>query len=155
MPKDKYKFFAPEFMEREKAPGWYTTIAVVGVIIALFFIFFMHRYLAAVVTILGVIVLFRYANIRAKKREVEISDEGVKMGGNFYPYEKLVGFWFIATNDGLVLYLKTKKRFLSNLAIPIENKNPDEIRAVLLLHLPELPSQGEDVVDRVGRILRF
>lgn len=155
MPNNKYKFFAPQFMEREKAPGWYTTIAVAGVIIALFFVFFMHRYLAAVVTVLSVVVIFRYANLKAKKQEVVIDDEGVKVGKNFYPYEKLVGFWFIETQDGLLLYLKTKKRFFQNAAIPLENRNPEEIRVVISAHLPELPSQGEDIIDRMGRILRF
>jgi hypothetical protein len=155
MPKNKYTFFASQFMEREKAPGWYTTIGIAGLAIALFFVFFMHRYLAAVVTVLGVIVLFRYANVKPKKRKIEISNEGIKVGGTFYPYEKLVGFWFIGTQDGLVLYLRTKRRFFSNIAIPIENKNPDEIRVILSPHLPELPSQGEDMIDRAGRILRF
>ncbi|TSC90291.1 MAG: Uncharacterized protein CEN92_490 [Candidatus Berkelbacteria bacterium Licking1014_96] len=155
MAKNKYTFFAPQFMEREKAPGWYTTIAVAGLIIALFFIFFMHRYLAAVVTVLSVIVLFRYASLKAKKQEIAIDDEGIKVGKNFYPYEKLVGFWFIETQDGLLLYLKTKKRFFQNSAIPLENKDPEEIRMVISAHLPELPSQGEDILDRVGRILRF
>jgi len=155
MPKNKYVFFAPQFVEREKAPGWYTTIGLAGLVIAVFFIFFMHRYLAAVVTILGVIVLFRYANVKPKKREVEISDQGIKVGTIFYPYEKIVGFWFIGTQDGIVLYFQTKRRFLANIAIPLENKNPDEIRIVLAPHLPELPSQGEDMLDKVGRILRF
>ncbi|MCJ7804549.1 hypothetical protein MUP35_02340, partial [Patescibacteria group bacterium] len=155
MPKNKYTFFASQFIEREKAPGWYTTIAVVGLIIALFFIFFMHRYLGAIVTVLGVLVLFRYANVKPKKREIEIYDEGIKVGKNFYAYEKLVGFWFVGTQDGLILYLKTKRRFSPSIAIPIENKNPDEIRVILSPHLPELPSQGEDMLDKVGRILRF
>lgn len=155
MPKNKYTFFAPQFMEREKAPGWYTTIGIAGLVITLFFIFFLHRYLAAVVTVLSVIVLFKYSGVKAKKRAVEISPEGIKVGQSFYPFEKLVGFWFVITSDGLTLYLKTKKRFFPNLAIPLENKNPDEIRLVLAPHLPELPSQGEDLLDRIGRILKF
>jgi hypothetical protein len=155
MPKNKYTFYSPQFVEREKAPGWYTTIAVAGIIIAFFFIFFMHRYLAAVVTILGVFVIFRYANVKPKKREIEISDEGIKVGKIFYFYEKIVGFWFIGTQDGLILYFQTKRRFFPNIAIPLENKSPDEIRTILSAHLPELPSRGEDALDKAGRILRF
>ncbi len=34
-------------------------------------------------------------------------------------------------------------------------RNPEEIRLSVSAHLPELPSQGEDIIDRVGRILRF
>jgi len=115
----------------------------------------MHRYLAAVVTVLGVFVIFKYANVKAKKQEIEISDDGVKIGTNFHRWEKIIGYWFTVTNDGILLYLKTKKRIFPNIAIPIETRNPDEIRLIISPHLPELPSQGEDMLDRVGRILRF
>jgi len=155
MPKTKYTFYSPQFMEREKAPGWYTTIGITGLIITLFFIFFLHRYLAAVVTILGVIVLFKYANVKAKHQAIEITQEGITIAKNFHPYEKLAGFWFIGTEDGPTLYLESKKRFLPNLSIPLENKNPEELKNVLSQHLPELPSRGEDILDRVARILRF
>jgi len=155
MPKNKFRFFVPQFTEREKAPGWYTTIGIAGLVIALFFIFFMHRYLAAVVTILSVIVLFKYAGLKPKKQEIQISDEGIKIGTIFYPYEKLVGFWFVSNDDGLLLYLKTKRRFFANIALTIENRDPDEIRIILSPHLPELTSQGEDILDRVGRIIKF
>ncbi len=155
MPKKKYSWRSPTFMFFEKSPSWYTTIALIGLAIALFFIFFLKRYLAAAVTVLSVIVLFRLANFKPKNQEIVVDDSGITVGNKLYDWEKLLGFWFVPTNDGLFLYLKTNQRLLPNVAIPIENKNPEEIRQTLLSYLPELPSRGEEMVDRVSRLLKF
>lgn len=151
----KYAWFAPQFMSFKKAPSWYTTIAIAGILVALFFIFFLHRYLAAVVTILGVIVLFRYSRTEPQKNKITINNKGIKVGSRFYLYEELVGFYFAPTNDGIYLYLKSNKRLSFNTPVLIENKDPNEIRATLAPHLPELPSQGEELIDKVSRVLRF
>lgn len=151
----KYSWRSPTFMFYEKSPSWYTTIVVIGLVIALFFIFFLKRYLAAVVTILSVVVLFRLARFKPKNQEITITETGVTVGKKLYNWEKLLGFWFVSTKDGLILYLKTNQRLLPNIAIPIENINPEEIRQALSAYLPELPSQGEEMVDRVSRFLKF
>lgn len=155
MKKKILSFFSPQYFTYEKAPSWYTAIGVAGFLVALFFIFFLKRYLAAIVTILGVIVLYRYANLKPKKRKIDIFEEGIVVGDKEYPYEKLAGFWFVPTNDGVYLYIKTNRRFWSNISVPLETRTPDEIRRVLSPHLPELPSQGEEMTDRLMRFLKF
>jgi hypothetical protein len=104
---------------------------------------------------LSVIVLFRLANFKPRNQEIIIADSGITVGKKLYNWEKLLGFWFTPTKDGLLLYLKTNQRLLPNIAIPIENINPEEIRQALSVYLPELPSQGEEMVDKVSRLLKF
>jgi len=127
----------PEFVPRPKTKRWY---AVVGGVLAifLFYAIWTANFLFAVIIFLSVfIAVFQYFEPR-RMLSVVIGEDGVIVDRKFYPYRSLNNFAIIYNPPMLkYLYLDFKKGVGGNLAVPIEEANPLELREILLNYLEE------------------
>ncbi|MFA6537479.1 MAG: hypothetical protein WCT18_03730 [Patescibacteria group bacterium] len=134
----------PEFVPKPKTKAWY---AVVGALLLFFLIYaiWTANFLFAVIIFLSVfIAIFQYFEPR-RMVNVVVGEDGIIVDRKFFPYRGLRSFAIVYKPPMLkYLYLDLQKGLGNNLAVPLEDVNPLDLRDVLLNYLKE-DLEREDV----------
>ena len=149
-----FSWEAEEFKFKEKRKDWYWIIgaaAVIGIVLSIIF----ANYLFAVLIFIAGLLMIQMASREPAIYTVEVSNEGVQIGGDFYAYEDVMRFWITKDNhDEPTLLLLTNQRINPVLVIPI---HPEiemlELRDVLLEFVEEekmkLPLSSQ-IIHKIG-----
>jgi len=108
----------------------------------------------ALVVVAAAITLVVTANIHPRKIHCELYNEGAVADGKTYNFEQCKSFW-IAGDSLPKAHLEIVGRFSGEAVLPLGDLDIGEVRAFLKKHLPEDEGRGEDIVDRINRIIRF
>lgn len=145
-PLTKIEWAAPEFTKHKKEKNWFALPAFIALIVIIIAIF-LKNFLLIVVTILAAFVLFLYALKEPKKIKFTINGKGIQIDQTLYRYEKLKSFWiFYEPPEVKEISLRSKKKFMPYIKIPLDDQNPVKIRRFLLRFLPER-KHAESVLD--------
>lgn len=145
---------APAFAYYDKSWLWIAGVVTVGVILLGVFIY-LRDYSAMAVVVVGTLVFLQQSRKKPEQLQYVIDQAGVTVGTTTYPWSALKSFWLVTDVSGGHLYLETTNRLLPTRTIHLANVEPAEVRARLAQRLPERTTQGEELADRLLRILRF
>lgn len=128
-----FSWEAEEFKFKEKRKDWYWIIgaaAVIGIVVSIIF----SNYLFAVLIFIAGVLMIQMASREPGIYIVEVSNEGVQVGEDFYVYENIMRFWITKdTHDEPTLLLLTNQRINPILVLPIHpNIEILELRDMLL-----------------------
>jgi hypothetical protein len=89
--------------------------------------------------------------------KLNIREDGLEIGRNFYSYRDLNNFWIIYQPPEVKkIYVSFKSRIAAPLVISLENQNPLKIRKTLLEYLPEdLEKEEEPASDSLSRTFKI
>lgn len=107
---------------------------------------------AALVVMIGV-ALYLLRTSAPRVFEHAITERGVVVGEKFYPYSQLQSFWILLSGGVGTLNLLSNKKFGLVMTLQLGEADIEKIRGSLSGKLPEDASRGEDMVDRVGKLL--
>ncbi len=150
-----------EYVSPKKNRRWYLIASLVAVICIVYALLTLN-YIFVVIIILGAILIILTDGAKPAILDIELSDDGVKVGKEFYVYEQLDNFFIIyRPKDGIKnLYIEFK-RFVkpqvsgaakagryewmlwlmnfarTRLSIPLDDMNPVVIRKNLLKYIKE------------------
>lgn len=144
MPKKKVipEFFTPKMMEaeeiktllvweapsrpfRKKDRSFYTTIAIIVVLLTL--ILFLAREFLLIGALLSLtFVAYVLAFVPPHHVKYRISTQGVTIGEDFYFWHFLDAFWFKESNGHKVLHIQTRLRFPAQLMLVLDPAKPEE-----------------------------
>jgi hypothetical protein len=150
-----------EYTAPKKTKRWYLIAGLVGIVLIAYALF-TSNLIFAVIIIIGAILIILSDGNKPGILTIELSDDGVKVGKEFYLYEQLDNFFIIyRPKEGIKnLYLEFK-RFVrpqvsgaaksgryewmlwlmnfarTRLSIPLDDMNPVLIRKNLLKYLKE------------------
>lgn len=128
---------ALEYKKREKTADWYWAVIIIAISIVVISIL-MHNTLFAVLVVLAVTTLLMFSNREPQVIEVEITDKGVRVVKELYPFSSLEAFWVDASDESEPkIILKSKKTIMPLIIIPIDEYSHEDIRSVLLDRLEE------------------
>lgn len=154
MHEDRLEWEALEYEHIEKTPDWFWGLALVALAAIAAAIFF-ENLLFAVVILLSAFTFALYGARAPKMERFSITDRGVSVGNNLYPYQTLDSFWVHDSPESRpVLLIKSKKTLMPLIAIPITHVNPRDIRERLLDELPE-EEHHEPLSDKLMRFFHF
>ena len=147
--------------ERQSPPKtkkWYIVAGIIGVLLITYAIF-TSNFIFAIIIIISAVLLVMTESHQSAELEIALDDKGVKVGKEFYDYEKIDNFSIVYKPDEGVknLYLEFKRfakpeleqpssyewlLWLLNfsrtrISAPLENMNPLLIRKNLLKYLKE------------------
>jgi len=106
-------------------------------------------------TILTAVVLYIYALKKPRKIKFSISGRGIQVDQSLYGFDGLKSFWiFYEPPEIKELSIRSKKKFIPYVKIPLGNQNPAEIRKFLLKFLPERKHQ-ESIAETLAKKIRF
>ena len=133
---NKISWQAHEYLYSEKTADWYWIVAIITISIAIIAII-LNNIIFAILIIVSSFTLSLFASRKPEIITVEISPSGVTVGKTHYPYAHLDSFWVETREIAPKIILKSKKVFMPFIAILIDEVDPEEVRHVLLQHLPE------------------
>ena len=131
---------APSRPFRKKDRSYYTTIAILLILISLIALLAGEKLLIGVLLALGFII-YVLNFIPPDELDYKISTQGITIGDHFYHWDILDSFWIDEKDGHRMLYIVTDLRFPSLLMMPIGELNEDEVKRVCARFLPfhEIP----------------
>ncbi|MDD4351397.1 MAG: hypothetical protein PHU71_00225 [Candidatus Gracilibacteria bacterium] len=133
---------------------WHVGVGIITLGLVAYAVFYEESWsMAAVMGLLGLMV-FLYSKEAPRKVSITISEAGVDFDNKFYSYQDCKSFWILQEGSYQALCLDLAKS-RKTLTLPLEEISPDEIRELLLKHLPENSKGHELFVDKWARRLKF
>lgn len=144
-----------EYPKYERTLGWYigATIIFFGLLL---FAVFTANYLFALIILMVAIIIFIYNLKQPAQINFVITEDGIKIGTKFYPWDDFKNFWIIYKPPEVKTLYFDFKGLRPNLPIYLEDQNPVKVREILLQYLKEdLTREKEPAGDELARWLKF
>jgi hypothetical protein len=147
-----FSWVATEYDEHERHPDWFWLIGgltAIGILLSLFFM----NFLLAIILFLGVSSLFILEKRSPDIIEVKVSNKGLLVGSDFYPYDNLKSFWVEDEHQSPHLTIHSQRIIFPHIRIRLNGAEPEEVRRALLPHLlAEKPVETlvENLAERLG-----
>ncbi|MEA3249561.1 MAG: hypothetical protein U9Q03_04360 [Patescibacteria group bacterium] len=140
----------------EKGLGWYLGAIVIGGGLLIYAVI-SANFLFALIILMVALVIYMTSLRGPDKVSVSVSEDGVEIGGSFYPFREMNRFWFIYDPPAVKsLYLDFKSAMRPRIALPLEDQNPNDVRAILSKYLHEdITEDDEPFSDYLGRLLKL
>ncbi len=151
-----FEWEATEYAFEEKGADWYWALGIIALAIAVTSILFGNVILALLVFAAAGTLALAVAK-RPRLHHFQVTDEGIVMDDNSYPYERILSFSileYIDPNLPPALSIKTTHILAPHLLIPIVGPDPVELYDFLYEHLEE-GRHDESLIDRVIDLLRL
>ena len=148
----KISWQAPSFYYNPQKK--YLSLAVVVLVAAGGgFLFFQKDTLTAIFLMLTSLMFVLYANKKPTISDIIIDNSGIIVGGVSYYYRDLKSFW-IDYNPGFggtkELSLESRSWYVPYIKVSIENRDPIEIRSLMINFLPEKEHEAS-IVDLIAK----
>lgn len=131
---------APSRPFRKKDRSYYTTIAILVILLILIAI------LAREIMLIGVLLALAFVAyvlgfIPPEDIKYKISTQGLTISNHFYFWQDLDSFWFTEKEGQKVLHVLTNLRFPGQLMIVLGDQNIEEVKNIVARYLPfhEIP----------------
>jgi hypothetical protein len=126
---------APARPFRKKDRSYYTTVALLIVLIGLIAFFAGEKLLIGVLLAIGFVV-YVLNFVPPEEIENKISTQGITIGDHFYHWQELDSFWIDEKDGHKVLSVLTLIRFPGLLMLLLDNVDPEDIKTVCARFLP-------------------
>lgn len=145
----------PEYVHREKHPDWFWTIgliALIGVILSAVF----GNFLLAVLIFMSGILLILFSNKHPIMMTIEISEVGIQIQNELFPYANIKKFWILTRENGTSKLILQIERFVNPfVSLPIhEDISLEDLREVIMANVTE-EEMAEPIGDRISETLGF
>ena len=149
---DRPEFFTPKMMEaeeiktlftweapsrpfRKKDRSYYTTIAILAILLVLI------AFLAKEFLLIGVILSFAFvayvlAFVPPHNIKYKISTQGITIGEDFYFWHFLDAFWFKEKEGSKILHIQTRLRFPAQLMLVLDGVEEEKVKKLVARFLP-------------------
>lgn len=126
---------APSRPYRKKERSYYTTVALLIILVSMIAFFWGERLLIGALLALGFLV---YVLNFTPPQDVEykISTQGITIGDHFYHWEELDSFWFSKKEGQNILNILTKFRFPGLLMLVMGDTEEEELKTLTARYLP-------------------
>lgn len=143
---------APEFNKYEKSFMWYLVCGLIAAIVFIIAIF-TKNYIFAFIVLLLSFLFFTYTKKNPRQIEFSIAEEGIFIDEKLCAFNEIISFWIFEKPE-LTLSLETKKPFQNRITIPLPEKDPLEIKKILLEFTKEIQHE-EHLSDIISRKIKF
>jgi hypothetical protein len=145
---------ALEFTPSNRGVSWYWIAGIILIGICVWAVWFKQWTTLAVIVMLTVAIGLMQ-RMRPRQFQHALTDKGLLTDQRFTPYDRYRSFWVAATPDGPALNLVPNRKFGVALTLQLTPAVVEQVRETLSAHLPQEEIDSEDVVDRIGRYLKF
>ncbi|MBI4122563.1 MAG: hypothetical protein HY462_01045 [Parcubacteria group bacterium] len=145
-----------EYREHERPRRWYVIAAAIAAVLLLWSILSANFLFAIIIVVAAITVMLQDRNAPTRIPFV-IQREGITVGARSYAWSAFKNFWiYYAPGEAKHLFFEWKSGIRPRLSIPLENKNPLRIRAILLQFLSEdVAKENEPLSEQLARLLKL
>lgn len=144
---------APEYISHKKTADWYWWLSLIAVGL-LIFSAYERSFLFAIFVVLGWFTIMLYSARNPAIMRMSISEQGITVGNNLYPWINIKSFWVFEKNYKKEISLELKRTFMPYLKIPLDNIETLKVRETLLKFIPE-KEQEESFIDNLSDLVKF
>lgn len=128
---------------RKKDRSYYTTIAILVILLILIALLAREILLVGVLLALA-FVAYVLGFVPPEEVEYKISAQGVTVGDHFYFWEDLDSFWFSEKESSKIVHILTHFRFPGQLMLVLGSEGEEEVKKVVARYLPyhEIPPKS-------------
>ncbi len=126
---------APARPFRKKDRSYYTTIAVLAILLMLI-AFLAHEFLLIGVILSFAFVAYVLAFVPPHIIKYKISTQGITIVEDFYFWHFLDSFWFKEKDGSKVLHIQTRLRFPAQLMLVLDGGDEEKIKKLMARFLP-------------------
>jgi len=145
----------PEYAHHEKSKTWFF-IAGIVVLAIIIYALITAEYTMAIVFALLAGVYYILHNETPRNVTVSITTLGIIVDKDFFQFSDIQNFWIVYQPPKVgALYLRPVKRTASDIRIELMEQNPMVLRNLLKTQIKELQGEGENLVDKMTRLLRL
>ncbi|MBI2175428.1 MAG: hypothetical protein HYU35_01715 [Parcubacteria group bacterium] len=138
-----------EYVHRPKSADWYWMVGFLSVLVVVAAIL-LHNFLLGVLALVSGFTVILLGAQHPQKFLFRLSERGVTIHKKLYPYDTLDSFWVYYEPGGKkALSIKSKKKMVPQLVIPLDTMNPVVVRDYMLQFLKEVP-QEESIIDEIS-----
>lgn len=129
---------APEYEYVHKTTDWYWAVWIIAISVAVAAVIYNNFFLS----IFALIAAATLTMLSTKKPEIidhEINTHGVRIGSKLFPHNTLESYWIEEYEDRPPkLLIKSKKKFMTLIVIPLGSVEPGYVMQALDPHIPEV-----------------
>ncbi|MEK7574614.1 MAG: hypothetical protein AAB511_00065 [Patescibacteria group bacterium] len=144
---------AYEYTYREKTTDWYWAVSIIAVSMAVTSILF-NNLLFAIFIVLSFFTLMIYAKRKPHLLEVLLDERGIQEGKIRYSYSSIESFWVEDRFGDHKIIMKSKKKTMPYIVVPIIDVDPNLVHDHLKKYLPE-EEHSEPMAKRIMEYLGF
>lgn len=145
-----------EYPPVERSGRWYA-LATLGGLACLLYAMFSANYIFAVIVVMFAVIIMLRDMKKPARAQVYVTTEGVVFLDRLYPFKEIRDF-SITYEPPVIknLYLTFNVGVRPMLSIPLEDANPNLVRAALLPFVYEnLARDGETLTDTLRRVYKL
>ncbi len=126
---------APARLYKTRDKEFYSTLGAIAFLIAVILLF-IKEWFAIVLVISVAFLAYVFATIKPEDIEYQITNKGLVVAGNNYPFGELARFWFEEKMNQKILLVERPTAFPYRLTIPLGQVEPKKIKELLVKYLP-------------------
>lgn len=128
---------AHEYEHKIRSEDWYWAVGIITVAIAISSIIF-GNIIFAILIIVSAFALSLFINRAPDTVHVIVDEKGVVRENIRYPYGTIHSFWIDVEHPHKKILLRSQKKFMPLIIIPLGNNvDPEKLQRTLLRYLPE------------------
>lgn len=145
---------ASEYEHAPKSNEWYWTLGILTIALAIAALLLKNLLFASFILLAGFTIAL-YGTKRPRTIKFSVGAKGVQIDDKIYSYEVLKSFWIkYEPPQKKDLEIISKKIFMPRLILPLNDADPNEIRAILIRALKEEEAK-ESLADIIAERLGF
>jgi len=126
---------APARLYKTRDKEFYSTLGAIAFLIAVILLF-IKEWFAIVLVISVAFLAYVFATIKPEDIEYQITNKGLVVAGNNYPFGELARFWFEEKMNQKILLVERPTAFPYRLTVPLGQTDPKKIKELLIKYLP-------------------
>lgn len=147
-----FSWEARQFENIPRSQGWYAILFLMLVGLLAFGLF-TDNFLLGIIVILVGLVFYLFEKREAQIFKFSITLEGIRAHNHLYEFSSLEDFWIFYEPGGRKeLSLKSSKKIMPYIHMPLGEADPAMLREILMRFLPEVQHE-ETLVDTLGRFV--
>lgn len=150
-----FSWQALSFVTHQRSWLWYVAGSLAAVLMVVYAIFYEESWIMAVTVATLAAVTFLSLYEKPQKLPAELCEKGVFFRDEFYPYEKIKAFWFVAQAEHSNVNFDLSGRFAGSVSIHVKGADIEELRSILSRYLPEDTSRKESFFESLARRLKL
>jgi len=146
---------SPEFITHQKGVTWFLIAGVITLLLIIYAIYTDSATMAIVFIVFGG-VYYMMHNQEPKIIDIKLTELGVFVDKNFYPYNMINSFWIIYNPPYVrTLNLRLSDKTSTKVVIQLDVQNPVDVRKMLAKEIPEVEGASESISEILIRLLRL
>jgi len=150
-----FSWDSPEFEFKEKRKDWYWILGIVAVLVIVAAVL-LHNYLFGFLVLIAAFLMLRLSTHSPLDLSIEVSQHGIKIHNEMYPYESIKQFWISYNKDNqAILLLLTAQKITPMVSVVIDQRiDLMELRGYLGEFIAE-EEMKESLADRIIHSIGF